>query len=292
MFERLAQAEGRVHGVSPERVSFHEVGAIDSIVDIVGCCLLLEQLGVDEIVATPLPLGSGQINAAHGRLSLPAPATLELLRGWPTVQDGRVGELLTPTGAALITTLAKPGPMPSMTPRATGVGAGTRDPAWSNTVRVVLGDASAPSSPTRVEQIEAQVDDMSGELLPALIEALLRAGALDAWAAPVHMKKGRAGLLLSAIAEPERAEAVCEALLRHSSTFGLRRFPAERVVLDRRHVEVMTPYGAVRVKVGSRLGVELHASPEHADCAARAAEAGVPLAEVYAAAVAAYRGSR
>ncbi|MCB9742044.1 MAG: nickel pincer cofactor biosynthesis protein LarC [Alphaproteobacteria bacterium] len=291
VFARLAEAEARVHGVPVEGVAFHEVGAVDSIVDIVGACLLMEQLGVERLVCTPLPLGQGEITCAHGRLSLPAPATLELLRGWPAVQDGRRGELVTPTGAALAVALAEPGPMPSMTLRAVGYGAGTWDPKeWANLARVALGEERRADSALEVEVLEAQVDDMPGEAVPPLIEALLRAGAVDAFATPVLMKKGRPGLLLTALAPPPAADAVADALLRHSSSFGLRRAPARREVLDRAWAEVATPYGAVRVKVGSRGGVEYHASPEFADCAARAGAAGVPLAEVYAAALAAYRG--
>lgn len=283
-FGLLARAEARVHGTDVDHVAFHEVGAADSIADMVGACVLLEQLGVDEVVCTALPAGSGTVQTQHGPLSVPAPATVGVLQGWPMVQDGRPGELVTPTGAALVAALATCGPMPTMRVRAQGRGAGTRDPQeWSNTVRVVLGERVEASSPTTVHVVEAQVDDMTGEQLPPLIDALLEAGALDAYATPVLMKKGRSGLLLTALATD--AEPVITALLTHSSTFGVRLRTAERRVLERRHVEVQTRYGAVRVKLGHADGALVHAAPEFVDCAARAREHGVAVARVQAAAL-------
>ncbi|MCP4809704.1 MAG: nickel pincer cofactor biosynthesis protein LarC [Proteobacteria bacterium] len=285
-FGLLARAEARVHGTTVEQVAFHEVGAADSIADMVGACVLLEQLGVDEVVCTALPAGSGTVQTQHGPLDVPAPATIGVLAGWPMVQDGRPGELVTPTGAALVAALATFGPMPSMRIAGQGRGAGTRDPdAWSNTVRVVLGERVDAPSPRTVQVIEAQVDDMTGEHLPPLFDALFAAGAIDAYATPILMKKGRSGLLITALATD--AEPVETALLTHSSTFGVRTRQAERRVLDRRHVEVNTRFGAVRVKLGSEAGELLHASPELVDCAARAREHGVSVARVQAAAVAA-----
>lgn len=284
VFGRLAEAEAKVHGVPVEDVAFHEVGAVDSIVDIVGACLLLED--VEVLVCTALPAGGGFVDTDHGRLAVPAPATLGVLGGWPLVQDGRSGELVTPTGAALVAELATLGPMPSMAVSAQGYGAGTRDPkGWSNTARVVLGQPMRASSPTRVEVLEAQVDDLPGEQVPPLLDALLEAGALDAWATPILMKKGRPGLLISALARPSDADRISDALLRHSSTFGLRRHAADRRVLERRHVEVTTEFGVVRVKLGAMGDEILHAAPEFEDCKRLAAEAGVPVARVHGAAL-------
>ncbi len=293
VFARLAAAEGRVHGVPPEEVTFHEVGAVDSIVDIVAFCLLLEEWDIDQVIASPLPLGSGSIEGAHGVLPLPAPATVEVLKGWPCVQDGREGEWVTPTGAALIATLATPGAMPSMRPLQTGMGAGTRDPAGrANVVRVVLGEAESTTSTELVEVLETQVDDMTGEQVPPLLEALFEAGAIDATATPLLMKKGRPGLLITALATPDGASHVAHAMLEYSSSLGLRRHTASRQNLDRKIVEVATHFGPVRVKVGLRENVALHAAPEFEDCLARARENSVPLARVQAAAMAAYEAQR
>lgn len=286
VFGLLARAEARVHGCEVDHVAFHEVGAADSIADVIGACVLLEQLGVDEVVCTALPAGSGTVQTQHGPLDVPAPATIGVLAGWPLVQDGRPGELVTPTGASLVAALGSYGPMPSMRVSAQGRGSGTRDPeGWSNTVRVVLGQRMDAPSPRTVHVIEAQVDDMTGEQLPPLLDALFEAGAIDAYATPILMKKGRAGLLITALATD--VEPVSTALLVHSSTFGVRVRPAERRVLERHHVTVATRFGDVRVKVGSEGGRILHASPEFVDCAARAREHGVAVARVQAAALAA-----
>lgn len=289
VFTRLAEAEARVHGMAVEDVAFHEVGAVDSIVDIVSAALLLEQLGVDRLVVSALPVAGGTIRTAHGVTPLPAPATLELLRGWPVVPGPPGREHVTPTGAAIAAALAEPGPMPAMRLLGVGHGAGTRDPAdVPNVVRVVLGEESAPSSPEEVVVLEAQMDDLPGEHLPALLEALLAAGALDAFAAQILMKKGRPGLLVQALATPSGSAAVELALLRHGSTFGVRRHTARRRVLDRRHVPVTTPWGEVRIKLGILDGELLRAAPEHEDVAALARAAGVPVPRVYAAAVRAF----
>ncbi len=289
VFQRLAEAEARVHGVPVDDVGFHEVGALDSIVDIIGACLLLDQLGVTRIVATPLPLGSGTVRTAHGPLPVPVPAVVALLEGWPAVQDGRTGELVTPTGAALITTLAEPGPMPGMTIHASGLGAGTRDPPdRANVVRAVLGEEATDASSDTVVVLEAQVDDMPGEWVPPLLDALFAAGALDAWVTPVLMKKRRPGLLLSALARPGQDSAVADALLRHATTFGVRRRTQTRVILDRRWDTVQTSYGSIRIKIALRSDEVVHVAPEHEDIAAAASAAGVPVATVHRAALAAW----
>lgn len=290
-FTRLAEAEAHVHGVPVEDVEFHEVGAVDSIVDIVAAAVGLELLGVDRLVSGPLPMGSGMITTAHGRTPLPAPATLQILVGFPVVPGPPGREHVTPTGAALIAALAEPGPMPAMTVLGVGHGAGTRDPAdVPNVLRVVLGQERRPDSPDRVVSVEAQMDDLSGEHLPPLIEALLEAGALDAYATPVLMKKGRTGLLVTALASPPLADAVEIALLRHGSTFGVRRQVMDRRVLDREHVTVRTPYGPARIKLGRLDGALVHAAPEFEDVRALARSAGVPVPVVHAAVLRAYDG--
>ncbi len=293
VFARLAQAEGRVHGIDPETVHFHEVGALDAVVDVVGACLLLADLDVTDLVASPLPMGAGTVETAHGTLPVPVPAVLELMNGWPTVQDDREGEWVTPTGAALVTTLARPGAMPAMCPTATGLGAGTRNPPERpNVVRAVLGEAAKSLQQETICVLEACVDDMTGEQVPPLLDALLSAGAKDAWAQAVWMKKGRPGLAVTALAAPDQEDRVADALLRHSSSFGLRRTLTRRDILERGWVDVETDYGRIKVKEGRRLDEVLHAAPEFEDCLKAAKEAGVPVAEVHAAAITAYRSSR
>lgn len=291
-FARLAEAEARVHGGDPEDVTFHEVGAVDSIVDIVATCSALEELGVDRIVATPLPMGSGTVRTQHGLLPVPVPATVEVLRGWPVVPSTFTGELVTPTGAALVAALAEPGPLPAMRVERVGYGAGTRNPTThANVLRVVLGAGEAGAVP-EVAELRAQVDDLTGESVPGLIEALFAAGALDAWVTPVTMKKGRTGLLIGAICEPSARVVVGDALIRHAGTLGYRWSLAAREVAARRFERVETAWGPVNVKVAEREGVVVHAAPEHEDCAAIARSAGVPVAEVRGAALAAWAARR
>ena len=291
VFSRLASAESRIHGVPVEEVAFHEVGALDSVADIVGVTVLLEQLGVQRIAATPPPMGSGFVDTQHGRMAVPAPATVACLEGWTLPEDGRPGELTTPTGAALLAVLSEPGAMPAMRPLASGFGAGSRDPeGWSNTLRVVLGQAQdLAATATRVTELQAQVDDMPGEWVPVLFERLLDAGALDVFAQPVLMKKGRSGLLITVLGEPEDSSVLEECLLRHSTTFGVRRHPCTRRVLERSLETVQTAYGPIRVKVGSLEGEVLHRMPEHEDCRAAAAAHDVSLALVHQAAMAVLR---
>lgn len=287
-FARLAAAESRVHGVPVDAVQFHEVGAVDSIVDIVAACAALEELGVDELVASALPMGQGRVRTEHGILPIPVPATVEVLRGFPVMPSPWSGELVTPTGAALVAALASPGVMPAMVIESVGYGAGTRDPPdHGNVVRVVVGSGHA-GAPAEVAELRAQVDDLPGEQLPPLLEALLAAGAVDAWATPTLMKKGRPGLLLGALCAPDRRVVVGEALLRHGGTFGYRWTTLQREVLARSWESVRTRWGAVRVKVGRSAGVVVHAAPEFEDCAALAREHEVSVAEVQRAALAAW----
>lgn len=288
-FSRLAEAEGRVHGIAAEDVGFHEVGAVDSIVDIVGACLALDLLGVERIVVGPLPIGSGHTRGDHGWIPLPAPATIELLRGFPVYAFAHPGETITPTGAALLAALAEPGPMPSMRVEAIGYGAGTRDPATHpNVLRVLLGAGDA-GAVGEVVELRAQVDGVTGEGIPGLIQALLDAGAVDAWVTPILMKKGRPGYAIAAIAPVEARVVVGDTLLRRGGTLGYRWTTQRREVLARRHESVETRYGPIRIKLGERAGETLHAAPEFEDCRAAADAAGVPFAEVQAAALAAWR---
>ena len=291
-YGRLAEAEAQLHGMPVDDVELHEVGSTDAIVDIVGVCLALEDLGADTIVATPLPMSLGSVNAAHGRIPLPAPATLQALRGWPVVPGTVPGEWVTPTGAALIAALATPGGPPAMTIRAVGHGAGTRDPAaFANLVRVVVGDVVAAEVGDVVE-LACNLDDMPGQHVAAALERLLAEGALDAWAVPATMKKGRPAVIVHALAKPSDAERLSDVLLRHTTTLGVRRSTHARAVLDRWVDTVDTAYGPIRMKVGGRSGVAWHAHPEWDDVAAAAARADAPVAAVHGAAVAAWAGSQ
>jgi uncharacterized protein (TIGR00299 family) protein len=287
VFTRLARAEATIHGTPVDEVVLHEVGAVDAIVDVVGACLALEELGVDEVRVSELPLGRGRVYGAHGATPLPAPATLELLRGFAVTDAGAVGETVTPTGAALVAGLATAGPLPTLRPTAIGYGAGSRDPSsHPNVLRVVIGDVL--DAPPAVLELRAEVDGLTGEEVPALLQALLDAGALDAYATPVLMKKGRPGLLLTVLAPSAVRGALGDLLLRRARTLGYRWSPVEREALARRHVEVATPFGPVRIKLGERDGVVMHAWPEYEDCAPLAAAAGVGVAVVQAAAFAAW----
>ena len=286
VFQRLAEVEARVHQVPIERVHFHEVGAVDSISDIVGACLGFELLGIDEIRCSPLNLGSGTVETAHGVLPVPAPATAALVEGKPVYARGPAVELTTPTGAAIATTLAASfGPLPPMRISATGYGAGARDfPGQANLLRVLIGEASGSSEATAVSVLEANIDDSSPEVLGYAMERLLDAGALDVTLSPIFMKKNRPGTLLRAIARPEDQERLAALLFAETTTLGLRIYPAERRVQARRTVEVRTPHGTVRVKVSE----EGNFAPEYEDCRRLALAAGVPLKQILAAANYAY----
>jgi len=293
IFERIAIAEGEVHGIPVDDVHFHEVGAWDSIADIVGVAMALEQLDVDVLVASSPPLSSGSIECAHGTMPLPAPATLRLMSGWPVRPGPHNMESTTPTGAGILAALATPGGMPEMRVVATGTGAGTRDTSDPpNILRITIGDGHVQPQADSVTVIEAQMDDLTGEHLPPLIEALLDAGAVDAYATPVLMKKGRSGLLLTALAPATSVVAVSDALLRHGSTFGVRHSTAARQILDRWHATVSTPWGDVRVKVGALNGEILHASPEYEDVQAVARASKQPTPIVHAAAIQAWRNTQ
>ena len=287
IFRRLALAEARVHGTTPDRIHFHEVGGVDAIVDIVGSVVGLRLLGAEEIYASTLPLGHGFVDCAHGRLPLPAPATLELLRGVPVLSRDVEGELVTPTGAAILTTLAKGfGPFPPITVEKIGYGAGQKDFPFPNLLRLLVGTTS-PTLDARMETLtllEANIDDLNPEFYGHLMERLFAAGALDVYLTPVQMKKNRPGVLLSVTCPPAQAEALAALVFAETTTIGLRRQEVRRWVLARERVEVETPYGTVGVKVARLGGKVMTASPEYEDCRRLALESGVPLKEVYAAA--------
>jgi len=293
VFRRLAEAEARVHGETPETVHFHEVGAVDAIVDIAGTATALALLGADRLVCSPLPMGSGWVEAAHGRLPVPAPAVLELVRGLPTAECPEGGERTTPTGAAILTTLAERfGPMPATTVQAVGYGAGSRrGEHLPNVLRVVVGEPAGADAAEAdsLWLLETNLDDATPETLAAAAEAVRQAGARDVWMTPAVMKKGRAGVVLACLAEDGVLEAVEAALFAETPAFGLRRVRVERSVLAREHLWVETPYGQVRIKVGRRRGRLVTASPEYEDCLAAARDRGVAFREVFEAARAAWR---
>jgi uncharacterized protein (TIGR00299 family) protein len=301
VFAALAAAEGRVHGVDPETVEFHEVGGLDSIADVCGIALALEELGVDELACSPLPMPRGFVDAAHGRLPLPAPATLELLRGAPIHGVDSDLELVTPTGAAVVAALATGfGGLPPIRLDAVGYGAGTRDPdACPNLVRLLIGDRLASAATGHDHDgdprayailIETNLDDLSPELIPDAAERCFAAGALDVWVVPVGMKKSRPGLVFSALARPADERAVATAILRETTALGVRVSPVRRWELERSWVTVDVAGQPVRIKLGSLDGETLNASPEHDDCAAVARLTGRAVKAVWAEAAAAAAG--
>ena len=287
IFRRLAEAEARVHGLPVDEVHFHEVGAVDAIVDIAGTALAMELLDVDEVSAGSLPMGRGMVQTQHGPIPLPAPATLELLRGAPVEDAGIDGELVTPTGAAIVTTLAASFTrFPAMTVDSVGYGAGDRElPDRPNLLRLVLGQPEMDVPAMDAVQLETNLDDLSPELCGHLLERLLEAGAMDVWFCPVLMKKGRPAHLMGALCRASDLERIGDILFQESSTFGFRWFPVGRRALDRRVETVETPYGVVSVKLGRQGGSLVTASPEYDSCLQAAQRCSVPLKEVFAAAV-------
>jgi pyridinium-3,5-bisthiocarboxylic acid mononucleotide nickel chelatase len=290
IFDRLARAEAKLHGTTVERVEFHEVGAIDSIVDVVGTAAALDQLAPKSISCASVAMGHGFVRSAHGILPVPAPAALEVLRevGGVTADGGLARELCTPTGAAILAaSVTSWTPAPTGRTIAIGYGAGDMELAdRPNVVRLSVIDDGAASA-TTVYEIAANIDDMSGELCAAAAEAILAAGALDAWWTPVTMKKGRPALVLSALAEPAAKAAVIAAILRETTTIGVRFSARERTVLARRSIEVATPFGPISIKLALDGEIVRNAAPEYEACAAAARAANVPVKDVYAAAVAA-----
>jgi uncharacterized protein (TIGR00299 family) protein len=282
VFERLARAEGRIHGVPIERVHFHEVGAIDALGDVVGVCAAIEALGVARITCSPLPLGRGAVSTDHGPIPLPAPAALELLRGVPTVPLDVAWETVTPTGAALLTALTDEfGAMPALRPIAQGFGAGDdRKGPLPNVLRAVLGELEPTLARDQVAQLETNLDDMSPEHMPFLMERLLEDGALDVALIPLLMKKGRPGQLLRVLARPADADRLARRVLSDSSALGVRVQLVPRLVRARSAHSVDTPYGPIRVKLAGSTEDGLTVKPEYESCARAARQHRVPIATV------------
>jgi pyridinium-3,5-bisthiocarboxylic acid mononucleotide nickel chelatase len=293
IFRRLAEAEATVHRREVETVTFHEVGAVDSIVDIVGVSLALEDLGVERVFASAVPTGMGMVRTEHGLLPVPAPAVTELLRGVPVYSGGATAELTTPTGAAILASVAEGfGEMPHMRIEATGYGAGTHELAFPNVLRVLIGEEAPAVARGRRDEpggrggpgdlvLETNVDDLNPELYGFVLERLLEAGAQDAWLTPIVMKKGRAAVTISVLCSTERERALRQVLFRETGTLGVRTSRVEKHALDREVVQVETPHGTVGVKVGYLEGRAVTLAPEYEDCARVAREAGVPAREVY-----------
>src|SRR3954470_19822639 len=283
IFRRLGEAEAAVHGIALEKIHFHEVGAVDSIVDIVGAAVGLDMLGVERFEASPVPPGLGSVKAAHGRMPLPAPGTAELLKGVPLAESTVEMELTTPTGAAILTTVAERfGPLPALTIEAIGLGAGTKElPGQANILRLFVGEIDLPAAADRVWVLETNLDDLPGEIIGYTTGQLMAAGALDAFVTPVQMKKNRPGVMVSVLCDEAKIPEMEEILFRETTTLGVRRYPVSRHKLRRQATEVATRFGAVKGKLGWIEGRPPAFSPEHDDCARAAAAHGVPLREAY-----------
>lgn len=286
VFRRLGEVEAAIHQVPVERVHFHEVGAVDSIADVVGACLGFELLGVEEVQCSPLNLGGGTVQTQHGVLPVPAPATAALLAGIPVYSDGPAVELTTPTGAVLAVTLSRAfGALPPMVIGRIGYGAGSRElPGRPNVLRVLIGEASRAPEAALVSVLEANIDDSTPEVLGYALERLVQEGALDATLQPVIMKKNRPGVVLRVMARPEDQERLAALVFAETSTLGLRLYRAERRVQERRTVEVQTRHGRVRIKVSQ----DGRFAPEYEDCRKLALASGLPLREVMTEAARAY----
>ncbi|MDH7602372.1 MAG: nickel pincer cofactor biosynthesis protein LarC [Armatimonadota bacterium] len=312
VFSRLAEAEAKIHGVPVERIHFHELGAVDTIIDIVGVCVCLEMLRVRHVYASAVPTFHGSVKTRHGVLPLPAPATLELLKNAPWRELGVEGEIVTPTGAALLAVLAKSfGPMPAMRITSIGWGAGKMDLDVPNVLRVLIGDEvsadlsdcdaecqtreQGESSHGELETVailETNIDDLSPQVYELLMDRLFAEGALDVYLTPIQMKKSRPAVLVSIICSPELVDRLSDILFAETSTLGIRVDYRKRICLAREHLTVDTPYGRIRIKVARRAGQVVNAQPEYEDCKSAAAAAGVPLKMVQNAAIAAFFASR
>ncbi|MGB8476267.1 MAG: nickel pincer cofactor biosynthesis protein LarC [Candidatus Acidiferrum sp.] len=293
IFKKLGEAEARVHDVPLEKIHFHEVGAVDAIVDIVGACIGFHALGIDKFACSPLNVGSGTAKMAHGILPVPAPATANLLQGKPTYSNGVQMELVTPTGAAIIATLCDAfGPQPAMSVSAIGYGAGTADlEGQPNVVRIMIGEAvekAVAGFDEEIAVIEANLDDMNPQIYGYFSEKALAAGALDVYTTPVQMKKNRPGTLLTVLCKPQDTNALMSLIFAETTTFGARTYTAHRRVLPREWIKVATSLGDVRVKVSRVNGRIRHATPEYEDCRKVAEEKNVPLQLVIAEAMRSY----
>lgn len=293
LFHALGEAEAAIHGMPIEKVHLHEVGALDSIIDIVGAVFAMEYLKVDRVVSSPLNVGSGRIQSAHGEYPVPAPATMRLLEGAPIYSGSQKAELVTPTGALLIRSYASEfGPIPAMRVRQIGYGAGSRDFAETpNVLRVLLGEADATAAGHSVVVIEAEIDDMNPQIFGMLMDALLAQGALDVFYTSIQMKKGRPGTLMTVVASPDTRDRLTSTIFRETTTIGVRYREMTRECLDRETRTVATPYGPVRVKVATRNGEVLNVSPEFDDCMRMAGERGKPVKEIQALALKAFYDS-
>jgi len=288
VFNCLAEAEAAVHGTTVDKVHFHEVGALDAIIDITGTCAALYLLGIERLICSPLPVSRGEVKCAHGTLPLPAPATLELLAGRQAPLEGRDAgyELVTPTGAALVTALADSfGPIPAFQITDVGCGAGSIDTGYANYLRVLLGytDLVEGIHEEKIVVIEANIDDLSPEIYGYVMERLFEAGAVDVYFTPVQMKKNRPGVLLTALVPPEKMKAVRDLIFLETSTLGFRMTIARKLMRSREVKTVQTQWGSVRVKYvpDPKDGLLLHYAPEYEDCRSVAVKAGLPLKEIY-----------
>jgi len=295
IFRKLGEAEASVHDVPLEKINFHEVGAVDAIVDIVGACIGFESLGIQKFACSALNVGGGTAKMAHGILPVPAPATAKLLQGKPTYSNGVQRELVTPTGAAIVSTLCDTfGPQPAMSVTSIGYGAGSADlEGQPNVVRIMIGEAAEKNVPGFDEEIyviEANLDDMNPQIYGYLQEKALAAGALDIYTTPVQMKKNRPGTLLTILCKPAETNALMELVFAETTTFGARTYRARRRTLPRESVNVHTQYGDVRVKLSRVNGHIQHVAPEFEDCRKLALENNVPLQRVISDALRAYQG--
>jgi uncharacterized protein (TIGR00299 family) protein len=290
MFQRLGEAEAAIHQMPVEKVHLHEVGALDSIIDIVGIVFAMEWVGADQVVCSPLNVGGGMVQSAHGLFPVPAPATLKILGGAPVYAGAVQKELVTPTGALIATTYASSfGSIPAMSIERIGYGAGDRDdPVTPNVLRVLIGTAAQPSTRERVTVIECEIDDMNPQIFGVAMDRLYAAGALEVFYVPVQMKKNRPGTLLTVIAPPEKRSELADVIFRETTTIGLRHGEVEREVLAREIVEVTTPIGTVRFKIAHRGGRVVNATPEFDDCARLAAANNLSVKDVQAIAIKAY----
>src|SRR5438445_3143447 len=293
ILQKLGEAEARVHDVPLEKIHFHEVGAVDAIVDIVGACIGFHALGIEKFACSALNVGGGTAKMAHGVLPVPAPATANLLQGKPTYSDGAQKELVTPTGAAIVATLCDSfGPQPPMSVSAIGYGAGTADlEGQPNVLRLMLGEAAEKTVAGFDEEIaviEANLDDMNPQIYGYFLEKALSTGALDVYTTPVQMKKNRPGILLTVLCKPQDTNALLSLIFAETTTFGARTYRAQRRTLPREHVSVSTSFGDVRIKISRVNERVLHVAPEYDDCRKLAVEKNVPLQRVISEALRAY----
>ena len=296
IFRKLGEAEASVHDVALEKIHFHEVGAVDAIVDIVGACIAFDALGIEKFACSPLNVGGGTAKMTHGVLPVPAPATAKLLQGKPTYSNGVQRELVTPTGAAIVSTLCDTfGPQPQMTVSAIGYGAGSIElEGQPNVVRIMIGEAAdnvIAGFDEEISVVEANLDDMNPQIYGYFLEKALAAGALDVYTTPVQMKKNRPGTLLTLLCKPQDTNSLMSLVFAETTTFGARTYRAQRRTLPRESVNVHTQFGDVRIKLSRVNGRILHVAPEFDDCRKLAVEKNVPLQRVLSEAMRSYDAS-